>query len=183
VTNVSRGGRTVNSSEAIEISGLLAELIRSGQAVRGAGSGPLDGDSGPGAAQGRAPGAGEAAESGEAAAVARVSPHVIRAAVFIHENGPQTVGQLARGLGISQGWASRIVDDLERAGYVSRTRDPADRRVVRVGLTAMATERVQKAARWRGDAVEAALSGMGPDERAAVALFLRRFLERTDPTR
>jgi hypothetical protein len=34
-----------------------------------------------------------------------------------------------------------------------------------------------------GDAVEAALDGMGPDERAAVALFLRRFLERSDRAR
>jgi len=102
---------------------------------------------------------------------------VIRAAIHIHEEGPQTIGQLAQGLGISQGWASRVVDELERAGYVERERDPADRRVVRVRLTPMAVERVERAYRWRGGAVEAALTGMEPQERAAVAVFLRRFIE------
>ena len=105
------------------------------------------------------------------------SAHVIRAAIHIHEEGPQTIGQLAQGLGISQGWASRVVDELERAGYVERERDPADRRVVRVRLTPMAVERVERAYRWRGGAVEAALTGMEPQERAAVAVFLRRFIE------
>jgi DNA-binding MarR family transcriptional regulator len=105
--------------------------------------------------------------------------HVIRAAIFVYTQGPQTIGQLATGLGVSQGWASRIVDDLERAGYVEKARDPDDRRVVRVGLTPMAAERVERVARWRGDTVDAALAGMSPDERAAVATFLRRVIERS----
>jgi DNA-binding MarR family transcriptional regulator len=102
---------------------------------------------------------------------------VIRAAIHIHANGPQTISQLATGIGVSQGWASRIVDELERAGYVERQRDPADRRVVRVSLVPAAVERVERAYRWRGDAVESALEGMSATERAAVAEFLRRFVK------
>ena len=78
---------------------------------------------------------------------------------------------------MSQGWASRVVDEMERAGYVARERDPEDRRVVRVSLVPAAVERVEMAYRWRGDAVEAALEGMTPAERAAVASFLRRFVD------
>jgi DNA-binding MarR family transcriptional regulator len=176
VTNVSRREGPVKPPEVIEITGLLAEVIRTGQAARTGASRPADA-----AARGGPPGVHPAAGPTASAdgAVTLPSPHVIRAAIFIHENGPQTIGQLARGLGASQGWTSRIVDELERAGYVEKTRDPDDRRVVRVGLTQMAGERVERAARWRGDSVEAALAGMSPGEREAVVTFLRRFLERS----
>ena len=183
MTNVSDAGQVVKSPapvtdpgpEALEISRLLVEVLRSGYvgqragpepATAGAASAPTAGDGAVAVAPGVAgPAAGEA------------SAHVIRAAIHIHDEGPQTIGQLAQGLGISQGWASRVVDELERAGYVERERDPDDRRVVRVRLTPMAVERVERAYQWRGGAVEAALAGMDPQERAAVAAFLRRFLE------
>jgi DNA-binding MarR family transcriptional regulator len=186
VTNVSRRDGPVKPGDVIEISGLLAEVIRSGRLARGtaeAGGDPADGTrgvvhagemAGPHGHEGDA-----AATSSSGPGPALPSPHVIRAAIFIHENGPQTVGQLARGLGTSQGWTSRIVDELERAGYVEKARDPGDRRVVRVGLTPMAAERVERVARWRGDAVDAALAGMTADDRATIATFLRRFLDAT----
>jgi DNA-binding MarR family transcriptional regulator len=186
VTNVPREDGPVKPPEVIEITGLLAEVIRTGQVAR-AGA-PSTADAGrrgasPGAPPAAGPaGSGDGAASGDGA-VSLPSPHVIRAAIFVHENGPQTIGQLARGLGASQGWTSRIVDELERAGYVEKRRDPDDRRVVRVGLTPMAGERVERAVRWRGDSVEAALAGMGPEERAAVVTFLRRFLERSQSVR
>jgi DNA-binding MarR family transcriptional regulator len=159
--------------EALEISRLLVELLRSGYVGQRAGADPATVEaSGP-----PAPVDGPAVAMPSAAGP--VSAHVIRTAVHIHDEGPQTIGQLAQGLGISQGWASRVVDELERAGYVERERDPADRRVVRVRLTPMGVERVELAYRWRGGAVEAALAGMDPRERAAVAAFLRRFIEST----
>lgn len=154
---------------AVEISKLLVEVLQVGHVGRRGG-----------------PDAGsiEADASGSPSATAQipshagpVSAHLIRAAIHIYGNGPQTIGQLATGLGVSQGWASRLVDDMERAGYVSRERDPGDRRVVRVRLVPAAVERVEKAYRWRGDAVEAALEGMSPAERAAVAAFLRKFVD------
>jgi DNA-binding MarR family transcriptional regulator len=179
VTNVSDGGRAVKrpatmerpGPEALEISRLLAELLRAGSVEQRAVSETASPDaSGP-------PTTGDGSATAMPAAAGPASAHVIRAAIHIHDEGPQTIGQLARGLGISQGWASRVVDELERAGYVERERDPADRRVVRVRLTPMAVERVELAYRWRGGAVEAALAGMEPQERAAVAVFLRRFVE------
>ena len=103
--------------------------------------------------------------------------HVIRAAIYVYTQGPQTIGQLATGLGVSQGWASRIVDEMERAGYLVRERDPDDRRVVRVSLVPAAVERVERVYRWRGDVVESALQGMSPEDRAAVEGFLRRYVE------
>lgn len=50
-------------------------------------------------------------------------------------DGPMTPGQLAQAMGITTGGAiTAVVDRLEKAGYVRRTRDPDDRRRVIVEL-------------------------------------------------
>lgn len=154
----------------LDISKLLVEVLQVGHVARRGGAEPLS------AGEAMHPFAGHPPVGG-AEGAGPVSSHGIRAAIHLHGNGPQTVGQLAAGLGVSQGWASRVVDELESAGYVSRERDPDDRRVVRVRILPAAAERVEKAYRWRGDAVEAALEGMSQQEREAVTRFLRRFVD------
>ncbi|QXJ26501.1 MarR family transcriptional regulator [Actinomadura graeca] len=50
-------------------------------------------------------------------------------------DGPQTPGGLAQLMGITTGGAiTAVIDRLEKAGYVKRTRDPDDRRRVIVEL-------------------------------------------------
>ncbi len=153
---------------AVEISKLLVEVLQVGHAGRRAAPAPVPPAHAP---------AGAPVERDPGHHAGPLSSHVIRAAIHIYGDGPQTIGQLAAGLGVSQGWASRVVDEMQRAGYVVRERDPGDRRVVRVSLAPSAVERVERAYRWRGDAVEAALEGMSTRERAAVAAFLRRFVD------
>ena len=82
--------------------------------------------------------------------------------------------QIASGLGISYGWASRVVEELEKVGYVVRERDATDRRVVRVRMNPDALEEVERAYHWRGRAVEEAMRPLSDDEREAVRSFLRR---------
>lgn len=48
------------------------------------------------------------------------------------EAGPVTTGRVAELTGLTTGSATRLVDRLERAGYVTRARDTADRRRVLV---------------------------------------------------
>ncbi|MEU1270295.1 MarR family transcriptional regulator [Streptomyces sp. NPDC005799] len=48
------------------------------------------------------------------------------------EGGPVTTGRIAELTGLTTGSATRLVDRLERAGYVVRRRDAADRRKVLV---------------------------------------------------
>ncbi len=103
-----------------------------------------------------------------------ISSHAVRAAIHVYQHGERTVGQLASGLGISYGWASRVVEELEAAHYVIRQRDPEDRRIVRVRLNPDVLEDVERAYHWRGQAVEAALDPLSESEREAVRLFLRR---------
>jgi len=157
--------------QALEISRLLVEVLQVGPVGRRAApNAPSHEEAGSTFASVRTGGA-DGPQPGP------IASHAIRAAIHVYEHGPETIGQLASGIGISQGWASRVVDEMERAGYLERQRDPQDRRVVRVSLVPAAVERVERAYRWRGDAVEAALQGMSAEERTAVEQFLRRFVD------
>ena len=50
-------------------------------------------------------------------------------------SGSQTAGELARATGLTTASITGVVDRLEAAGFVSRVRDPADRRRVVVSIT------------------------------------------------
>ena len=105
---------------------------------------------------------------------APVSDHAIRAAIYLYQHGERTVGQLASGLGISRGWASRVAEELVERGHAAREGDPGDRRVVHLRLTDQSLAEIERAYRWRGDVVTAALAEHGPAERAAIRRFLRQ---------
>ena len=106
-----------------------------------------------------------------------VSTHAVRVALHVYQHGERTVGQVASGLGISYGWASRVVDEAEANGYLIRERDADDRRVVRVRLNPARLEEVKHASEWRGRAVQQALEPLSEVEGKAVRLFLRRVTE------
>ena len=54
--------------------------------------------------------------------------------------GQLTAGEIARQTGLTSGAATALVDRLERAGYVRRLRDAADRRKILVELTEAARQ-------------------------------------------
>jgi MarR family transcriptional regulator, 2-MHQ and catechol-resistance regulon repressor len=58
----------------------------------------------------------------------------------LHHLGPLCQGELAEKLLRSGGNLTLVVDNLEKAGYVLRERDPADRRFVVVKLTTKGAE-------------------------------------------
>jgi len=105
-----------------------------------------------------------------------LSPHAVRATMHLFQHGQRTVGELAEGLGVSMGWASRIADELERSGHAQRERDAADRRVVRVRLTARFARYAEEMYRQRGRAVAESLAELLPDERDVVRRFLGRLI-------
>jgi len=147
----------VSSDEAFETSRLLVELLHAAHASR------------------------RTAEAGGADTPASGAPHeqpasdhVIRATIHLYQHGERTVGQLATGLGISRGWASRVAEELVERGHVARESDPVDRRVVHLRLTERSLAEIERAYRWRGDVVAAALAEHDPAERDAIRRFLRR---------
>jgi len=65
---------------------------------------------------------------------------------FILRSGPVTAGQLAEITGLTTGAITGVIDRLEKAGYVQRVRDAADRRKVLVQSTldAMRQRQIRK---------------------------------------
>jgi DNA-binding MarR family transcriptional regulator len=59
---------------------------------------------------------------------------------IIDRAGKVTAGELASQAGLTTGAVTTVIDRLEAAGYVRRSRDSADRRKVHVELTADAVE-------------------------------------------
>ena len=154
------GPEAVTRDEAFETSRLLVELLHAAHASR------------------------KSTEAGDAAAPtpgglhdAPASDHAIRAAIHIYQHGERTVGQLATGLGISRGWASRVAEELVERGHVARESDPGDRRIVHLRLTEHSLAEIERAYRWRGDVVAAALAEHDPTEREAIRRFLRRVVD------
>jgi DNA-binding MarR family transcriptional regulator len=176
---MTKGQRTKSriSDEALETSKLLVEFLHTSYATRHqpteAGGGGGAQPNAPASASAAAP-APTSASGGEATPRPQMSAHAVRAAIHVYQHGERTVGQLSSGLGISYGWASRVVDELETAHYIVREHDPSDRRVVRVRLDDAALEQVERAYAWRGEAVQRALEPLSEIEREAVRLFLRR---------
>lgn len=150
------GPASISRDEAFETSRLVVELLHAAHASRRTGEAPSSEPPGTGAR--RAP----------------PSDHAIRAAIYLYQHGERTVGQMASGLGISRGWASRVAEELVERGHAARQGDPGDRRVVRLRLTDRSLAEIERAYRWRGDVVAAALAEHGPAERAAIRRFLRQ---------
>lgn len=50
------------------------------------------------------------------------------------QHGPLTAGELAHRTGLTTASTTTVIDRLEQAGFVARTRDPADRRRVVIEL-------------------------------------------------
>ncbi len=64
--------------------------------------------------------------------VSRTEAHCLD---VLEQFGPMTAGRLSELSRLTTGAITKVVDRLENAGYVSRVRDPADRRRVIVDLT------------------------------------------------
>jgi MarR family transcriptional regulator for hemolysin len=76
----------------------------------------------------------------------------------------------------------RIVDRLEEAGLVERTRDPVDRRAWRLHVTAQAQPLIEKLQAVGSELVGEAFSGIDPAEIATVRRVLERVRENAGRT-
>ena len=86
--------------------------------------------------------------------------------------GRVTHAELARRMWLSPATLTGIVDTLEKAGYVRRERDEADRRVVWLALTEAGAERVEAISRDAGELFRGTLAGCDPATEKVVREFL-----------
>ena len=82
-------------------------------------------------------------------------------------DGPLSVGALATRLGLTLSTVSGVLADLDRAGFVERTADRADRRRTIVQITPEARIAVQQWLDGAAAPLARVLDRLGADERAA----------------
>ncbi|WP_433531659.1 MarR family winged helix-turn-helix transcriptional regulator [Micromonospora sp. CA-263727] len=93
-----------------------------------------------------------------------------------------SVREAADRLGTAANTVSTLVGELTAAGLLSRDRDPADRRTVRLGLTDAARERIAAYQRHRRDLLAAALVGLDPADRERLLAAVPALSRLTDLT-
>jgi DNA-binding MarR family transcriptional regulator len=93
------------------------------------------------------------------------------------ETEPLTTGQLAELTGLTTGSATRLVDRLERAGFVVRQRDPRDRRRVFVVQVPEKMDRIARFFQEKGQGFLDLREQMTDDEIVVITRFLRRYRE------
>ena len=97
------------------------------------------------------------------------SPTLAAALATIEREGPLTPSALADRERIQRPTATRAVARLEAAGLVSRTADPADRRVVRVAITPDGAALLKRTRSRKNQYLARRLRGLSADERATLA--------------
>jgi DNA-binding MarR family transcriptional regulator len=91
------------------------------------------------------------------------------------------VGDLARGLRITVGGTSKLVDRVERAGLIVREPDPDDRRAARVALTTAGKRKLTAALKTYEAEVGSILDGVfSPDEQRQMSDQVSRLLTSID---
>ena len=96
------------------------------------------------------------------------------------------VGEIAEALGLTVGGASKIVDRIERAGFVRRDPDPTDRRASRVLLTETGRSVLTAAsATYEAEMASVLDAALDTEQQQCMHRLVRRMLETTgasDPT-
>jgi DNA-binding MarR family transcriptional regulator len=91
--------------------------------------------------------------------------------------GPLRLSELADRMGITAPTASRAVDGLVEVGLLERLPDPADRRAVRIDLTASGRKDVEERKARAAAALEPAVAALSAQDRARMASLLARLAE------
>ncbi len=110
------------------------------------------------------------------AAGGEVTPALLAVLECIHRRGTCSVGEVARGLGISYAAGSQFVLRLETKGLLIRGEDEHDRRRSPVRLTAAGAALVRAVAGARAERLAGILDGMPADDRLALVRGLEGFL-------
>jgi DNA-binding MarR family transcriptional regulator len=97
-----------------------------------------------------------------------ISPPRLSALSVVVFAGPIGIGALAAAEGVAAPTMTRLVDGLERDGYVRRRPDPADARGVLVDATATGRRILTRGRRQRVQTLAAGLSSLSGEELAAI---------------
>ena len=92
-------------------------------------------------------------------------------------DGPQTLLKLGQANGLSPTSVTRVVDRLERRGFVTRRRESEDRRLVQVYIQPAGERLMGEIKGMRGTDIHHAVEAMTSEERRQLTSSLRRLVE------
>ncbi|MET8829330.1 MarR family transcriptional regulator [Streptomyces sp. NPDC004610] len=90
---------------------------------------------------------------------------------------PPRPGELAARLGVEASHVTRTVQQLERAGYVTRVPDPDDRRAQRIELTEPGREAITRIREAGARGMQLALADWEPEELRRLATLFHRMVD------
>lgn len=88
----------------------------------------------------------------------------------------RTPFELSRKMSYDSGSMTRLLDRLERKGFITRARSEQDRRVIELSLTAHGAEAARALPSVIATALNAQLAGFSADELALLTGLLQRFI-------
>ncbi|HEU4366402.1 MAG TPA: MarR family transcriptional regulator [Candidatus Krumholzibacteria bacterium] len=97
----------------------------------------------------------------------------------LSRGGAMTLGSLARELFLDKSTASRVVEALERKGYVARSTHPDDARAIEIALTARGRNLHRKIEDTLVEEEKRLLAGFAPDVRLAATELIRNLARAT----
>jgi DNA-binding MarR family transcriptional regulator len=116
----------------------------------------------------------------EALAPLGLTPKSFGSLVLIAEHGPLSQAAVGETLGIDRTTMVAVVDELERAGYVERGRNVADRRVHSLQATTAGSAALVAAEPIARDTHDKLLGDLTEEEREQLHALLTRIVARTD---
>jgi DNA-binding MarR family transcriptional regulator len=100
--------------------------------------------------------------------------------LLVHE-GPVSQGRLGEVMKIDRTTMVAFIDELERAGHVSRTRNPEDRRAYALAATASGKRVQRRAATLMQQVYDETLSPLSAGERRELRRMLQSIIEGDPP--
>jgi DNA-binding MarR family transcriptional regulator len=108
----------------------------------------------------------------EAHTVHNLKPRQFQLLGLLHDHGPMGQGELGQTMGVDPSILVTLLNPLEADGFVSRERDPADRRRHVVTLTAAGRRHFESATRAQRKAEDALFAGLDDDQRQQLSAVL-----------
>jgi DNA-binding MarR family transcriptional regulator len=102
-----------------------------------------------------------------------VTPTQLSVLKLLHEIGDLGLGDLSRRISAQNSTVTGIVDRMEEAGLVVRSRDPEDRRVWKIALTAHGKKVAERADVSPWDTLRGALSALPRADKRKLVEILR----------
>lgn len=105
----------------------------------------------------------------------RVTTPQLRVLMLVETSGPQSLTDVAAELGVHPSNATRTCDKLVRAGYLTRTENPDDRRYASLELTETGRELIEYVIHQRRQAMAEVFAKLDESQLDGVARALRAF--------